>query len=156
MAFAARRPLPVPPLNPQGVYEYAEPLQRSPVSSADMYHPSSPYYPSFPYFPFSSFPAQAEDDTPTRSILSGGTLLHKGFYDLLALATPSRLIGGTTPSTLAAGPRYENIAPRSPPNVVMSATEATRPPPVTPTPASPLKKNKRISKDMVSGPMNFQ
>lgn len=155
MAFASRRPLPAPPVSTQGVYEYAE-LQRSPMSSADMYSLGSPYYSiPFPYFPFSSRRAQEGDEAPTRSILSGGTLLHKGFYDLLALATPSRLFAVATPSALAAGPRYEHIEPGSPPAVVMSAAEARKLNIPTPPPVTPLRKNRRISKDMVSSPTGF-
>lgn len=157
MAFAVRRPLPATPRNAQGVYEYAD-YQRSPMSSADMYSPASPYYSSpFPYFPFSSRRAQGDEDTPTRSILAGGTLIHKGFYDLLAYASPSRIFGAAaTPSVLAAGPRYEHISPGSPPTVVMSAAEinkTTSPPSAS---ATPLRKARRISKDMVSSPTNFK
>lgn len=81
-------------------------------------------------------------------------MLHKGFYDLLALiptATASRLIWGPSKeegeSTVVAGPRYENIAPRSPPAAATASPNAN-------TNASP-RKGRRLSKDMVSKPMNF-
>jgi protein-serine/threonine kinase len=156
MAYAARRPLPPPPMDINGVYEYAG-LPRSPVSSADMYSASSPYSATpFPFFPFSSRPVADEAYSPTRSILAGGTLLHKGFYDLLALATPSRLFAAASPSKLAAGPRYEQIYPGSPPAIVPSALDAKG---VVKSPApgavTPLVKNRRISKDMVSSPTGF-
>jgi hypothetical protein len=156
MAYAARRPLPPPPMDINGVNEYSG-LPRSPVSSADMYSASSPYSAiPFPYFPFSSRPAAEDSYAPTRSILAGGTLLHKGFYDLLALATPSRFFAAATPSKLTAGPRYEQINPGSPPAIVPSALEAknvVKPP--APGAVTPLVKNRRISKDMVSSPTGF-
>ncbi|KAG6378156.1 kinase-like domain-containing protein [Boletus reticuloceps] len=71
-------------------------------------------------------------------------LLHKGFYDLLAMIptpSPSRLFQwGSNQSN----PRYDPLAP---------ATSAA-PTPALP-PSEPLKKNKRISKDMVSKPTGF-
>ncbi|KAG6866732.1 hypothetical protein C0991_011391 [Blastosporella zonata] len=87
-------------------------------------------------------------DEPTSS-LPVGTLLHKGFYDLLAMIptpSPSRLIWGTSrPAPVAAdpivaGPRYENIS-----------SSPTKPIP----PAAYSKKGRRISKDMVSKPTGF-
>ncbi|KAG8830423.1 hypothetical protein FRC18_008122 [Serendipita sp. 400] len=173
MAYAARRPLPQLPMGTQGVYDYSGAPNanngiRTPVSSADMYSPSSPYYASpFPYFPFSSnrpingLETNSNDAPVTRSILSGGTILHKGFYDLLALATPSRFFSGGTGmgatsggngSGLAAGPRYEQISPRSPPQVVPSAAVAAKNAQASIT--GPVKKRK-INKEMVSSPTNF-
>ncbi|KAF9244946.1 kinase-like domain-containing protein [Melanogaster broomeanus] len=87
-------------------------------------------------------------------MLPAGTLLHKGFYDLLAMIptpSPSRLFHwGSTgqphpssqPDITAVGPRYDVISPKT--NV-----------PLLPPASSPLKKNKRISKDMVSKPTGF-
>ncbi|CCA70022.1 related to CBK1-Serine/threonine protein kinase involved in cell wall biosynthesis [Serendipita indica DSM 11827] len=174
MAYASRRPLPDLPVITQGLQEYSNPPARTPVSSADMHSPDSPYYHGgFPYFPFTSRPTNPVPNihsreenyySPTRSILAGGTLLHKGFYDLLALATPSRLFtnANNDGSKLAAGPRYEQLPPGSPPKIVPSgvaanaAAKSTKPPPVTvPGTSTPLRKNKRISKDMVSSPTGF-
>ena len=174
MAYASRRPLPNLPVTTQGLQEYSNPPLRTPVSSADMHSPSSPYYHGgFPYFPFTSRPTNPTPDihsrdenyySPTRSILAGGTLLHKGFYDLLALATPSRMLGNVNreEQTLAAGPRYEQLAPGSPPKVVPSGVAANaaaknaKPSPVAaPVASTPLRKNKRISKNMVSSPTGF-
>ena len=154
MAYAARRPLPPAPMNVIGVNEYSG-LSRTPMSSADMYSPSSPYSTPFPYFPFSSRPANAEEYTPTRSILAGGTLLHKGFYDLLALATPSRFFAAATPSKLTPGPPYEQLNAGSPPAIVPSSKDAKDLKQFTPGAATPLRKNRRISKDMVSSPRGF-
>jgi protein-serine/threonine kinase len=151
MAYASRRPLPTPPINTHGVYEYNG-AQRSPVSAADAYHPyhnQQPYsYPPF-YVPYRPL----EEDT-TRTTLPGGTLLHKGFYDLLALATPvaSRFLGfgaGSSTSPLNAGPRYEDIKPGELPKVVNTARD------VPPGAPSPLKKGRRIAKDMIGNPTGF-
>ncbi|RDB25182.1 Serine/threonine-protein kinase CBK1 [Hypsizygus marmoreus] len=102
----------------------------NPSAPSDLYTLTDPY--------FSSIPA--------------GTLLHKGFYDLLAMIptpSPSRLIWGYPPSppqlqlpaeTVVAGPRYEEISP--------SPTRAA-------APAASAKKGRRISKDMVSKPTGF-
>jgi protein-serine/threonine kinase len=69
-----------------------------------------------------------EDDDAPRTTLPGGTLLHKGFYDLLALATPvaSRFLGfggNNSASQLNAGPRYEEIKPGELPKVVDTARD---------------------------------
>lgn len=153
MAYAARRPLPPAPMALVGANEYSVP--RSPMSSADLYSASSPYSTPFPYFPFSSRPAAAEEYTPTRSILAGGTLLHKGFYDLLALATPSRFFASATPSKLTPGPPYEQINAGSPPAIVTSAANVKDIKPPAPGAVTPLRKGRRISKDMVSSPTGF-
>ncbi|EJD52588.1 kinase-like protein [Auricularia subglabra TFB-10046 SS5] len=86
-------------------------------------------------------------DPPTQSTLPTGTLLHKGFYDLLALIpgtpTASKLLGWGIPTTavdpVAAGPRYED------------QNKAAAPPAVRALPRKPRK----ISKDMVSKPTGF-
>jgi protein-serine/threonine kinase len=87
-------------------------------------------------------------------------MLHKGFYDLLALATPSRLFAGAaaTASKFAAGPRYENINPGTQPVVVTSAADVKKNiPPKVPPPAAatPLRKDRKISKDSISSPTGF-
>ncbi|EGO25398.1 hypothetical protein SERLADRAFT_448374 [Serpula lacrymans var. lacrymans S7.9] len=86
-------------------------------------------------------------------MLPAGTLLHKGFYDLLSMIptpSPSRLFWGTVRAqappaepTVVAGPRYEDI-PVKPGQIF---------PPLSNTPLP--KKNRRISKDMVSKPTGF-
>lgn len=95
------------------------------------------------------------EEEPVLSTLRGGTMLHKGFYDLLALATPSRFFGGIAASRLAAGPRYEEIPARQPPKIVASLANIQTTPVPPPGAPSPLQKNKRISKDMVSNPTGF-
>jgi protein-serine/threonine kinase len=87
-----------------------------------------------------------QDELPTTT-LPGGTMLHQGFYDLLAMIptpSPSRLFWGAgwSQQPVAAGPRYEDMSPRT--NVGVSI----------PTPV-PFKKGRRISKDMVSKPTGF-
>lgn len=108
------------------------------------------YYP-YPYpnsnQPRARIPQSIYDEPPT-STLRGGTLLHKGFYDLLSMIptpSPSRFFWGPPPAApesepILAGPRYEEILPAQP--------SAAR------TPLSP-KKARRISKDMVSKPTGF-
>ena len=154
MAYTSRRPLPTPPLNTYGVSDYNG-GQRSPVSSADAYHP---YYiqNAWSYPPFFMPYRPQEDDAP-RTTLPGGTLLHQGFYDLLALATPvaSRFFGfagNNTASQLNAGPRYEDIEPGELPKVVDTARDVPASPPNAPT---PLKKGRRIAKDMIGTPTGF-
>jgi len=83
-------------------------------------------------------PYDTQETYEPTSNIPAGTFLHKGFYDLLAMIPPSRLIWGTPPSNpVIAGPRYEDITPNSPP-VAISA-----------------RKGRRISKDMVSKPTGF-
>ncbi|KAG6920277.1 hypothetical protein DXG01_005046 [Tephrocybe rancida] len=105
--------------------------------------------PQFSSSAYANFAPQIPNlyDEPTSSV-PAGTLLHKGFYDLLAMIptpSPSRLIWGTprpvpiTPDPIVAGPRYENIGP--------SPTRAL--------PPASAKKGRRISKDMVSKPTGF-
>lgn len=151
MAYASRRPLPTPPVNTHGVYDYNG-GQRSPVSSADAYHPYNNHHP-WSYPPFYMPYRPQEDDAP-RTTLTGGTLLHKGFYDLLALATPvaSRFLGfagNTTVSQLNAGPRYEDIKSGEPPKVVNTVHDVP-----ASTPGAP-KKGRRIAKDMIGNPTGF-
>lgn len=138
--MAARRPLPTPPGSPIA----ARPSQYALSRPDDVYSPH-PYYAS-PY----SYPPDHDvyDQPPTT--LPGGTLLHKGFYDLLAMIptpSPSRLLWGTPPSEpVLAGPRYEDLAPAP------TRTGGPVSPVVNPAHA---KKGRRISKDMVSRPTGF-
>lgn len=151
MAAPFRRPLPMPPdvvTGREPYRNYHDPYTGIPRSSADVYSPSFPYFPNFPYPQYSTRAPVAGEQAATS--LPGGTLLHKGFYDLLALipattATASRLLWGAPRDGPVAGPRYEHLAaqPTSPAANTMN-----------PTPASP-RKGRRISKDMVSRPMNF-
>ncbi|TRM69454.1 kinase-like domain-containing protein [Schizophyllum amplum] len=152
--MGSRRPLPIPPGPPD-------------LMMASGYYNNGPY----PYPP-SFIPTHPHDQetyggsNAFKTTLAGGTLLHKGFYDLLAMIptpSPSRFLLGATaaspppPDAVVAGPRYETIragrpplpppapAPRSP------QYPAYSPPP---SPATP-RKGRRISKDMVSRPTGF-
>jgi hypothetical protein len=144
MANRPSRPLPTPPgpVNPlDHIYSPTYPY-RAPISR--------PKYPP----PGPSFPVDEERPAAT---LRGGTLLHKGFYDLLALIptpSPSRILwgAGADPPDVVAGPRYEDL-PES--NNAPSVNFA--PPAVSLPPPGPVSSNKarRISKDMVSKPTGF-
>ena len=154
-----RRPLPTPPVNPprndwEGFYS----SPGLPGGFPDMYPYGTPYMSPYPYHSNLSPPAPTapEYEVPSAT-LRGGTLLHKGFYDLLALIpstpSPSRLFWSRAQNSaddeLISGPRYEQI-----PNA-----DAQRPlsPPTSPV-ASPAPRNlktRRISKDMVSKPTGF-
>lgn len=135
---SSRRPLPVPP-GPPGppIRNYTYTLSR-PI---DLY--SSPYY-------YSPDPYPDTYDEPTTT-LPGGTLLHKGFYDLLAMIptpSPSRLFWGSPPADpVVAGPRYEDLSPSAAKNSPYPSS-----PPLSPVSG---KKGRRISKDMVSKPTGF-
>ena len=106
MASRPSRPLPTPPgpVNPLGTPDHDH-----------IYSPAHPYRiplsrPEYP--PGPSFPVDEERPAAT---LRGGTLLHKGFYDLLALIptpSPSRILwgaGADFPPDVVAGPRYEDL-----------------------------------------------
>ena len=152
MAVAAtRRPLPVPPPSPpynvQQRYDLDNELRD--------YYSGSPYSSPQPFPPF--VPQGIPNYENTTSALRGGTLLHKGFYDLLALipSTPSasRFFWPAAQNDpgLVAGPRYETIRANTPP-VPKSPASC---PPVSPTAQSKNLKARRISKDMVSKPTGF-
>ncbi|KAF9263382.1 kinase-like protein [Marasmius fiardii PR-910] len=138
MYSPGRRPLPTPPSkgfnNP---YNY--PLARP----TDLY-PTNPYY--SPY----AHPDNAYDQ-PSSSALPAGTLLHKGFYDLISMIptpSPSRLLWNNPQApteNVIAGPRYEDMH-GGPISGGQSYT--------IPNPPSP-KRGRRISKDMVSKPTGF-
>lgn len=141
-----------------------------PVSSADIYAQASPYFqlPSW----FRGYPGQAPQTYLTEesnrrlqeeyerqkfmqsgaAVVPGGTILHKGFYDLLALSQPvvqtvSRFWTGARDEQLLAGQPYEQLPTGGPsPRVVETL------PPVPPT--TP-KKSRRVSKDMISKPTGF-
>ncbi|KAH8992384.1 hypothetical protein EDB92DRAFT_1987736 [Lactarius akahatsu] len=97
------------------------------------------------------------DDGPPPGTLRGGTLLHKGFYDLLALIptpSPSRFLwgkrrccSGSGSWSAIRGPRYEDL-----PGPNSSLRGKVAPPVVNLPPSGPVspKKGRRISKDMVS------
>ncbi|KAJ7268804.1 kinase-like domain-containing protein [Mycena haematopus] len=137
-----RRPLPTPPTGPR-------------ASPYDEYRGQGDHRPdgypfSGPYFAPYSYPQAPQ--LPTT--LPGGTLLHKGFYDLLSMIptpSPSRLIWGAPAAEEPglAGPRYEEIRPGVRPanGPARQASPPSSPPPV--------RKARRISKDMVSRPTGF-
>ena len=147
MASYLYRPLPVPPSYATGDY-----VRRDEVPK--QYHAPYSYFP----YTFSPFPTRSPvDDNPSVSANSqlGGTLLHRGFYDLLALIpstpSPSRFFwGADQKEELVAGPKYNNV--NSPP----LPSKVSRPLPDI-QPASPpiARKGRRISKDMVSKPTGF-
>ena len=104
MTSRTSRPLPVPPgpVTPLG----------GPYHD-NIYSVSGPYHHNLlPRPPYTALPV--EDERPAAT-LRGGTLLHKSFYDLLALIpmpSPSRLLWGATADPLpnvVAGPRYEDL-----------------------------------------------
>lgn len=129
-----RRPLPSPPAPPMEA-------RPNPYSHTDLL----PYFLPYPYPSFTPPPNEIYDE-PASSI-PPGTLIHKGFYDLLAMIptpSPSSLIWGTppppSPDSVIAGPRYEDIGP--------SSTRPVAPP-------FSARKGRRISKNMVSKPTGF-
>ncbi|KAH7929884.1 kinase-like protein [Leucogyrophana mollusca] len=142
------RPLPKPPQIPRRGFnqDYPVPLDLVPLADSDSHLVSVYPYPAYGLPPQDVY----EDSTP---MFPAGTLLHKGFYDLLSMIptpSPSRLFWGANPSRPSeqvvpvAGPRYEDIGSRA------NARAA-----YLPTGPPPLKKNRRISKDMVSKPTGF-
>jgi protein-serine/threonine kinase len=142
MASRPSRPLPPPP------------GRKSPRSYL-LYRISIPCSP----FPSRVSPLWTQWTEPScRRGTGGGTLLHKGFYDLLALIptpSPSRILWGTgadPPPDAIAGPRYEDFPESN------NAPSVNFAPPVVSLPSpSPVssKKARRISKDMVSKPTGF-
>ncbi|KAL1743858.1 kinase-like domain-containing protein [Schizophyllum fasciatum] len=133
---------------------------------------ANPFYSPGPYpYPSSFFPKHHHDQdvyggpSQFKTTLPGGTLLHKGFYDLLAMIptpSPSRFLLGAAasppppspPEQLVAGPRYETIRPGKtpmPPPPPAPRSPVYSPPP---SPATP-RRGRRISKDMVSNPTGF-
>lgn len=129
------RPLPALPTHQ---YQY-------PPRSTDRYLFASPYhvphhYPQYRY-PQDNYPDLYEE--PATSSFPVGTILHKGFYDLLSMIptpSPSRFLSGwraSPPSNndSVAGPRYEELD---------TARIKAMP-----------KKGRRVSKDMVSKPTGF-
>ncbi|KAJ7217795.1 kinase-like protein [Mycena pura] len=138
----AYRPLPTPPR--------WSPYDES-IGPGDYMATGYPYYaPAYPYPHTPQLPA------PGGTLRGTGTLIHKGFYDLLSMIptpSPSRLIWGAptvAEEPVLAGPRYENIKPRAPP----VSAPATKQIPPSSNPA-PVRKTRRISKDMVSQPTGF-
>lgn len=146
--MASRRPLPMPPGQPMGPHYNQYTLSRP----SDMYTGTNPYYQPYSY--------NGDYDEQPNTTLPAGTLLHKGFYDLLAMIptpSPSRMFWGPPEPPKAdpviAGPRYEDLSAGPPPTVVQGRNA---PYPSSP-PLSPVsgKKGRRISKDMVSKPTGF-
>ncbi|KAI0092944.1 kinase-like protein [Irpex rosettiformis] len=155
MAAVPRRPLPSPP-------QYGREYRL--LDEEEYMHPGLPgaYQPyptsSAPPFAYSPpFPEQKPQDSDITTALRGGTLLHKGFYDLLALIpstpSPSRFFWPPQDPEPVAGPRYEDI----PINVQNATKNIVKPLTAASPPSSPAKvlKPRRISKDMVSKPMQF-
>jgi protein-serine/threonine kinase len=143
--MSARRPLPSPPSLSLRTNQQFIVNQFAKNTGNDMYQSQYPYMPS-------NLPTNTFDEQTTT--LRGGTLLHKGFYDLLAMIptpSPSRFLWGPSPPPPnIGGPRYDELTPPPPPKRTV-----VPPPPSQPTPPVPLKKGRRISKDMVSHPTGF-
>lgn len=138
-----RRTQPSRPDRPQfgprpNQYQYQQP----PSPSNNIYSYNNLYFNSYAFPPHASRPPDIYEEPQTSSI-PVGTILHKGFYDLLAMIptpSPSRLLwrAPAPPSpeqSILAGPRYEDL----PTNVIKSSP----------------KKGRRVSKDMVSKPTGF-
>jgi protein-serine/threonine kinase len=146
MANRPSRPLPTPPgpvNHLDHIYSPAYPY-RAPLSRPE-YRPAGPSLPL--------------DEERPAATLRGGTLLHKGFYDLLALIptpSPSRILwgaGADLPPDVVAGPRYEDLpGSNNAPSINFAPPAAVSLP--SPGPVS-SKKARRISKDMVSKPTGF-
>ncbi|KAH9858687.1 kinase-like protein [Lenzites betulinus] len=156
-----RRPLPTPPVSaPRNEWDSFYPEGGLPGALPDMYPYGDPYTAPYPYQ--SALPVPPTPDyEPPSATLRGGTLLHKGFYDLLSLIpsipstpSPSRLFWpralNPDPEPIA-GPRYEEIPSNvtAPPKPLVQPTS-----PVVSSPPRNLKA-RRISKDMVSKPTGF-
>lgn len=152
-AASPRRPLPIPPASPSYNVQYR---YDSPNDIQD-YYSGNPYSSPHPYPPF--VPQRIPDYDNNTSTLRGGTLLHKGFYDLLALipSTPSasRFFwpAAQNDPQFVAGPRYETIPNNTPP----APKPATTPPSHSPTNVQSKNnlKARKINKDMVSKPTGF-
>jgi hypothetical protein len=123
-------------------------------SAADIY---ARYF-NAPYPPIAPHSNQQPKDSAysffqKSSFLTGGTVLHKGFYDLLAMIptpmSPSRFWTSITPDPLA-GPRYEDQPQRAP----IPPVRYTPVPPTTQPHVRNLKP-KRVTKDQISSPTGF-
>ncbi|KZT70969.1 kinase-like protein [Daedalea quercina L-15889] len=89
-------------------------------------------------------------------MLLGGTLLHRGFYDLLSMipTAPSRLFWRDEEEPIA-GPRYEEIASKDTPTPPKPVESSSTPTPTPPTSPTRNLRGRKISKDMVSKPVGF-
>jgi protein-serine/threonine kinase len=146
----SNRPLPNPPSILAGK-EYHDHAYSSPFQ---LDYSRNPYLPSN-YVPST---APGHNEYELKNALPGGTLLHKGFYDLLSMIptpSPSRLLWGPAGSptsgehSLVAGPRYEAL-----PTSTIPPSKYTSGQPSSPTSPTP-KRGKRISKDMIAKPTGF-
>ncbi|TCD71243.1 hypothetical protein EIP91_011721 [Steccherinum ochraceum] len=157
MAASPRRPLPSPPTQSgQAYHNIYSPEQPYPGTIPGYYPP--PAMPSFPFAPLGT-PGPIYDYEEQPSTLRGGTLLHKGFYDLLSLIpstpSPSRFFWPRAEEAEPlAGPRYEDIRP-DPYNAAKPSFSAPAPSSVTSTTSPRSLKARRVSKDMVSKPTGF-
>jgi protein-serine/threonine kinase len=156
MAYPGYRPLPSPPATGASYFGYGRGSRLPPGSPGDPY---SGRYGN----PYHNGPGQ-ESYNYQQSALTGGTLIHKGFYDLLSYIptpSPSRFLQGwSAQPEVVAGPRYEEIGrgrtAASPPPAQGLPSSPPRASPLYTTPASPPQRTgRRISKDMVSRPTNF-
>jgi len=114
--------------------------------AADMHGHPGPYYIPYHHYPPYQYAPPTPDlyEEPATSSFPVGTILHKGFYDLLSMIptpSPSRLLWRPSPppppppDDPVAGPRYEELD---------TARIKAMP-----------KKGRRVSKDMVSKPTGF-
>lgn len=154
MAAPQRRALPTPPGPPGNAYSSTRRGISPNPADTDIYSYGNPYSAPYPNPSFMPQSMSYPDEQP--SMLLGGTLLHKGFYDLLSMipTTPSRMFWREEEEPIA-GPRYEEIANKEPLN---SRKPVESPPATSPTsPTSPQRilRGRKISKDMVSKPIGF-
>lgn len=153
MANPPRRALPAPPGPPPREYlnDYMD-REGTPGAFPETYAYGNPYNSPYPYPPFVPHTPIYEEQP---SALRGGTLLHKGFYDLLSLIpstpSPSRLFWRDDSEPIA-GPRYEELTSTRDAPIATSTQTAASPMPVSP---NRNLRGRRISKDMVSKPTGF-
>ncbi|KAJ3733553.1 kinase-like domain-containing protein [Lentinula guzmanii] len=127
---------------------YSRPLPTPPTMDfrSDLANSRYELYPHPSNFPY-DYP-QYQYNEPRPAGFPAGTLLHKGFYDLLSMIptpSPSRMFQQWKPdssNSLIAGARYEELG--------KDPVKSVSPP------SSPVnRKGRRISKDMVSHPTGF-
>ncbi|TFL02464.1 kinase-like domain-containing protein [Pterulicium gracile] len=148
--MAARRPLPPTPAYPPHQFHHHHlPNDYDPYPEL-----SNPYTPSrfdYPQYAPSGPDSRLYNNVQPRTTLRGGTMLHKGFYDLLSMVpspSPSRMLWNPPPppaEQVLAGPRYEDLAKDR-------AQVYLQSPGAGPT---GVYRRAKISKDMVSKPTGF-
>ena len=147
--MAARRPLPPTPAYPPHQFHHQHPPHNDYDPYAELSNPYTPSRFDYPQYTPSGPTTRLYNDAQPRTTLRGGTMLHKGFYDLLSMMpspSPSRMLWNPPPAEpIQAGPRYEDLAKDSPQGYPQS-------PGAGPT---GVYRRGKISKDMVSKPTGF-